>query len=163
VRSAEAAAGIDITVEHVRKHRIHGTVIDARTGAALRDFQTWRVDDPPAYIEDDALSFLSNYPVPARGRPAGDFEMRDVISGKYVLIAQSGDMGGRVGVEVRDADLENVVIPVVPGFNIAGHLTIDGRKEPKDQADLPGLIRTSSNFTKAGEPRSRSDLHRTRP
>ncbi len=60
VRSAAAAAGIDITVQRVRKHRIHGTVIDARTGAALRDCQTWRVDDPPSYIEDDALSFLSN-------------------------------------------------------------------------------------------------------
>jgi len=126
-------------VQRVRKHRIHGTVIDARTGAALRDFQTWRADDPPSYIEDDALSFLSNYPVPARGRPAGDFEMRDVIPGKYLLIAQSGDMSGRGAVEVRDADLENVVIPVMPGFNIAGHLTIDGRKEPKDQADLAKL------------------------
>ncbi len=139
VRSAAAAAGIDITVQHVRKHRIHGTVIDARTGAVLRDCQTWRVDDPPSYIEDDALSFLSNYPVPATCRPAGEFEMRDVISGKYLLIAQSGDLGGRVAVEVRDEDLENVVIPVVPGFNIAGHLTIDGRKEPKDHADLAKL------------------------
>jgi len=139
VRSAATAAGIDITVQRVRKHRIHGTVIDARPGAALRDCQTWRVDDPPSYIEDDAPSFLSNHPVPAPCRPAGEFEMRDVISGKYLLIAQSSEMGGRVAVEVRDADLENVVIPVVPGLNIAGHLTIDGRKEPKDQADLAKL------------------------
>src|SRR5205823_2577024 len=95
VRSAAAAAGIDITVQRVRKHRIHGTVIDARTGAVLRDCQTWRVDDPPSYIEDDALSFLSNYPVPGPRGPTGEFEMRDVISGKYLLIAQSGDMGGR--------------------------------------------------------------------
>src|SRR5438093_6085801 len=49
VRSAATAAGIDITVKRVRKHRIHGTVIDARTGAVLRDCQTWRVDDPPSY------------------------------------------------------------------------------------------------------------------
>jgi len=143
VRSAATAAGIDITVQRVRKHRIHGTVIDARTGAALRDFQTWRADDPPSYIEDDALSASStDYPLPGiRGPtdPAGEFEMRDVISGKYLLIAQSSEMGGRVAVEVRDADLENVVIPVVPGLNIAGHLTIDGRKEPKDQADLAKL------------------------
>ncbi len=139
VRPAATAAGIDITVQRVQKHRIHGTVIDARTGVALRDFQTWRADDPPSYIEDDALSFLSNYPVPARGRPAGDFEMRDVIPGKYLLIAQSGDMSGRGAVEVRDADLENVVIPVMPGFNIAGHLTIDGLKEPKDEAGLAKL------------------------
>src|SRR5438093_6792483 len=139
VRPAAAAAGIDITVERVRKHRIHGTVIDARTGAALRDFQTWRVDDPPSYIEDEALSFLSNFPVPGPRGPTDEFEMRDVISGKYLLIAQSVEMGGRVAVEVRDADLENVVIPVVPGFNIAGHLTIDGRREPKDQADLAKL------------------------
>jgi len=139
VRSAATAAGIDITVQRVRKHRIHGTVIDARPGAALRDCQTWRVDDPPSYIEDDAPSFLSNHPVPAPCRPAGEFEMRDVISGKYLLIAQSSEMGGRVAVEVRDADLENVVIPVVPGFNIAGRLTIDGRREAKDQADLAKL------------------------
>jgi hypothetical protein len=138
VRSAATATGIDITVQRVRKHRIHGTVIDARTGAALRDFQTWRADDPPSYIEDDALSFLSNAPVPAIGRQ-GEFEMRDVIPGKYFLIAQSGDLGGRVAVEVRDADLENVVIPIVPGFNIAGHLTIEGRKEPKDEAGLAKL------------------------
>jgi protocatechuate 3,4-dioxygenase beta subunit len=138
VRSASTATGIDITVERVRKHRIHGTVIDERTGAALRDFQTWRADDPPSYIEDDAISFLSNPPVPAIGRQ-GEFDMRDVTPGKYLLIAQSGDLSGRVAVEVRDADLENVVIPVVPGFNIAGHLTIEGRKEPKDQAELAKL------------------------
>jgi hypothetical protein len=141
VRSAATAAAIDIKVERARKYRIHGTVIDARTGAVLRA-QTWRVDDPPSYIEDDALSFLSNYPVPGtRGPrdPVGEFEMRDVISGKYLLIAQSGDMSGRVAVEVRDADLENVVIPVVPGFNIAGHLTIEGRKEPRDEAGLAKL------------------------
>jgi hypothetical protein len=138
VRPAETAAGIDIAVQRARKHRIHGTVIDARTGAALRDFQTWRANDPPSYIEDDALSFLSNAPVPAIGRQS-EFEMRDVIPGKYLLIAQSGDLSGRVAVEVRDADLENVVIPVVPGFNIAGHLTMDGRKEAKDQADLAKL------------------------
>src|SRR5262249_17171578 len=138
VRPAETAAGIDIAVQRARKHRIHGTVIDARTGAALRDFQTWRANDPPSYIEDDALSFLSTAPVPAIGRQS-EFEMRDVIPGKYLLIAQSGDLSGRVAVEVRDADLENVVIPVVPGFNIAGHLTMDGRKEAKDQADLAKL------------------------
>jgi carboxypeptidase family protein len=138
VRSAATAAGIDITVQRVRKYRIHGTVIDARTRVVLRDFDAWRADDPPSYIEDDALSFLSDYPIPVLGR-AGEFEMRDVIPGKYVLIAQSGDMSGRVAVEVRDADLDNVVIPVLPGFNIAGHLAVDGRKEPNDHADLAKL------------------------
>src|SRR5882724_13554494 len=53
VRPAATAAGINITVERVQKHRIHGRVIDARTGAVLRGFQTWRVDDPPSYIEDE--------------------------------------------------------------------------------------------------------------
>jgi len=150
VRPAETAAGIDIAVQRVRKHRIQGTVIDARTGAALRDFQTRRADDPPSYIEDDALSFLSNAPVPAIGLQ-GKFEMRDVIPGKYLLIAQSGDLSGRVAVEVRDADLENVVIPVVPGFNIAGHLTMDGRKEAKDQADLAKLrVRLRNNIPWVG-------------
>ena len=148
VRSAATAAGIDITVQRVRKHRIHGTVIDNRTGAASQDFQPWRVDDPPSYIEDDALSISStNLPVPAIRRPAGEFEMRDVISGKYVLIAQcnspncrqSGEMSGRVAVEVRDADLESVVIPVMPGLNVTGHIRIEGRKEPKDEADLTKL------------------------
>ncbi|HYR41601.1 MAG TPA: carboxypeptidase-like regulatory domain-containing protein, partial [Terriglobia bacterium] len=102
VRPGATAAGINITVERVQKHRIHGRVIDARTGAVLRGFQTWRVDDPPSYIEDEALSASStNYPLPGiRGPtdPAGEFEMRDVISGKYMLIAQSGDMTGRVPV-----------------------------------------------------------------
>jgi len=81
--------------------------------------------------------------------------MRDVISGKYMLIAQSGDMTGRVPVDVGDADLENVVIPVMPGFNIAGHLTIEGQKEPKDDAAWAKLqvwLRTDPYIPVLGGP-----------
>jgi hypothetical protein len=139
VRPAETAAGIDITVQRVRKHRIRGTVVDARTGVVLRDFQTFRADDPPSYIEDEGLSWTDKYPAPGILQPTGEFEMRDVISGKYLLLAQSGDLSGRVAVEVRDADLENVVIPVTPGFNITGHFIIEGRKEPKGEVNLTKL------------------------
>jgi hypothetical protein len=140
VRPGTTASGIDITVERVQKHRIRGTVVDARTGVALRNFQAQRADDPPSYAEDQLLLLASNnFPIPAYPQPTGEFEMRDVVSGKYLLLAESGDMSGRVAVEVRDADLENVVVPVMPEFNITGHIKVEGQKEPKDERALAKL------------------------
>lgn len=141
VRSAATASGIDLTVERVQKHRIRGMVVDARTGATLQDVQTLRVDDPPSYPEDELLQLASeNFPAPGIRQQAGGFEMRDVPTGKYILIAQAREMTGRIAVEVRDEDVDDVVIPVMPGFDIAGHITIERPQGPKGELDLAKIL-----------------------
>jgi hypothetical protein len=80
--------------------------------------------------------------------------MPKVTPGKYLLIARSGEMSGRIAVEVQDADLDNVVIPVACGFDVTVHLTIDGWNAAKSATDLAKLrirLRTDPFIPGLGE------------
>jgi hypothetical protein len=136
-------SGVDITVRLLQTHRIRGTIVDAATGEVLRGqyTQILRSNNPPMYRVDETLPFSSeNYPVHGfLDRRTGVFEMRDVVPGNYFLIAWSGERSGRVAVEVRDADLENVVVSVAEGFNLRGHVMIEDRSPVKDDPVLAKL------------------------
>src|SRR5262245_54266049 len=130
LQAGAAFSGVDITVQRLHAHRIRGTIVDAVTGEVLRERNTQilRSHNPPMYIEPDTPPYSSDS-YPSFGlldRRTGVFEM-DVVPGSYYLIAQSGERSGRVAVEVRDADLENVVVSIAKSINLSGHVTIDGR------------------------------------
>jgi hypothetical protein len=136
-------SGVDITVQRLHAHRIRGTIVDAVTGEVLRERNTQilRSHNPPMYIEPETPPYSSDS-YPSFGlldRRTGVFEMRDVVPGNYYLIAQSGERSGRVAVEVRDADLEDVVVSVARRFNLRGHVTIEGRSPATDDPVLAKL------------------------
>jgi Carboxypeptidase regulatory-like domain len=124
-------SGVDITVRRLKTHHIRGTIVDAATGEVLREQHTeiLRSNNPPTYRVDETLPVSSdNFPVHGfLDRRTGVFEMHDVVPGSYFLIAWSGKRFGRVAVEVRDGDLENVVVSVAEGFNLRGRVAIEGR------------------------------------
>jgi hypothetical protein len=136
-------SGVDITVRRLKTYRIRGTIVDAVTGEVLRGqyAQILRSNNPPMYRVDETLPYSpDNFPVHGLlDRRTGVFELRDVIPGSYILIAQSGELSGRVAVDVRDADLENVVVSVAKGFNLRGRMAIEGRTLAKDDPVLAKL------------------------
>jgi len=103
--------------------------------------QILRSHNPPMYIEPETPPYSSDS-YPSFGlldQRTGVFEMRDVAPGNYYLIAQSGERSGRVAVEVRDADLEDVVVSVAKRFSLRGHVTIEGRSSATDDPVLAKL------------------------
>jgi Carboxypeptidase regulatory-like domain len=56
----------------------------------------------------------------------GTFDFADVIPGDYLVIAQSVDKEGRVRIDVRDADVNDVSVELRSGVIIPTHVTIEG-------------------------------------
>ncbi len=63
-------------------------------------------------------------------RPNGDFEIRGVTPGSYVLTAQVMDETergwARLPLEVGESNIDNVVLPIQPGFQVTGRLRVEG-------------------------------------
>jgi hypothetical protein len=57
--------------------------------------------------------------------PNGTFEITKVVPGRYVLYASAGNLSGRTVVEIRDRDLTNIAVSLLPGFTVAGRLTVE--------------------------------------
>jgi 5-hydroxyisourate hydrolase-like protein (transthyretin family) len=57
---------------------------------------------------------------------SGTFDFADVIPGDYLVIAQSVEKEGRVRIDVRDADLNDVSVELRSGVIVSTHVTIDG-------------------------------------
>jgi len=66
---------------------------------------------------------------------SGSFDFADVIPGDYLVIARSVDKEGRVRIDVRDADVNNVNVELQPGTAIPTHVTIDGRSPVDNDPD----------------------------
>ena len=56
---------------------------------------------------------------------SGNFEIAAVAPGRYLVTASAGNLSGRTLVEVRDRDVTNVVVSLLPGANITGRIVIE--------------------------------------
>jgi hypothetical protein len=56
----------------------------------------------------------------------GNFDFSRVSPGAYRLSASLGSLHGRVSVDVRDRDINNVIVPLNPGVNITGRVVFEG-------------------------------------
>jgi Carboxypeptidase regulatory-like domain len=80
------------------------------------------------------------------------FQFKDLLPGTYVIqvfnasvgtIDASGESGastqltGRVEVSVGDADLENVIVPIGPGVDVAGSIKTEGDPPPATNQPTP--------------------------
>ncbi|MGH9674487.1 MAG: carboxypeptidase regulatory-like domain-containing protein, partial [Bryobacteraceae bacterium] len=63
-------------------------------------------------------------------RPDGEFEIRNVTPGSYILSAQSADPSGRsyarMPIEVGESHVENLVLTLQPSFSVQGRLRYEG-------------------------------------
>jgi len=56
----------------------------------------------------------------------GSFEIKNVIAGRYLLIATSGALTGSVPVEVRDRDIDGIGVTLGQGLSASGQVALDG-------------------------------------
>lgn len=119
VQPGRTATGIDLTVARVPTARIRGRVIDGTTGRPAQNVSVGVTQQ-----EGRTLNIASS-----RGNASGEFELPAVPAGRYELSARTTTdprLFGTVAVEVRDRDVEAVVVTIRPGNTLKGHITVVG-------------------------------------
>ncbi|HET8547128.1 MAG TPA: carboxypeptidase-like regulatory domain-containing protein [Bryobacteraceae bacterium] len=129
--TVEVAAGaemrnVDLRLKKARTYRISGKVSDAG-----KPGQNAMVMLMPAAQEGVGLMGMGRNASPVRN-PEGAFEIGAVVPGTYMLVAQR--MGGpgersiaRQEITVGNSNVENVVLTMTNGFEVAGTLRIEGK------------------------------------
>jgi hypothetical protein len=118
LRSGASADGVDIpTAGPVRTRRIRGIVV-MTNGQPVVDagvLAVPRSSDPNLVVPAD------------RSRADGSFDIAGVVPGSYLLFANDQSMTGVASLQVGDANVDNVVIAVTPGFRISGRIVVAGQ------------------------------------
>jgi hypothetical protein len=130
----QEAGGIDIFLTLVHTVRVHGRVTSGLSGKLIPDPNiTLRWNDP-----DNTASVSA--PVNVTLDSGGNFEMKGVTPGPYLVLATGADEGttltGRVPVNVGDSDIASLDLVIGPESNWKGKIQLDG-----DDSSLPaGLV-----------------------
>jgi hypothetical protein len=118
LRPGASADGVDIpTAGPVRSRRIRGIVV-MTNGQPVADagvLAVPRSSDPNLVVPAD------------RSRADGSFDIAGVVPGSYSLFADDHSMTGVVSLQVGDANVDNVVIAVTPGFRMSGRIVVAGQ------------------------------------
>jgi protocatechuate 3,4-dioxygenase beta subunit len=127
VRPGVTVNGIDMTLDRQQLFRVRGRIIDTATGAAPAQVTIWltyRVDEtgfeyPLAQFGGDA-GVYSN----------GVFEFRNVVPGSYGLSATMAAPAsmGHIPVEVLNADIDDLELPISPAGSISGRVDLEGAR-----------------------------------
>jgi protocatechuate 3,4-dioxygenase beta subunit len=116
---------IDFIATPVRTRHIRGVVVSAEPGQALTG--------SPRLGLFGQLAARISFP------PMTTFDLSGIFPGKYVLSAELNDMSGHVPVEVRDQDLNDVVVPISRGFSLSGRVVVEGATASNPGPDLQSL------------------------
>jgi hypothetical protein len=127
LRAGEDVGGIEITMTPGQTRRVRGIVVNSVNGAPVQGVELLRVTNPNP--SNRRMYELVDF-------EKGTFDIREALPGSYFLVATAGRLRGRVSIEVGDADIEDVVVTVGPGFDVPAQIRFEG------SARTPGL----SNF-----------------
>jgi len=139
VRPGAVLRGMDIDAGAVQTRRVRGRI----------DGMPAPVATPPGQQPQRAtvsmrplIASLTTNPAQAPNAGAdsgGNFEMTNVVPGRYMLTATAGNLTGRVLVEVRDRDIPNVVVALTPGFPVSGRVVIERAGAVSPDPSMTGL------------------------
>ena len=125
ISAGAVLGGVDVTLRKTRTVRIRGHVIYP-TGEALPQFVT-------VQLMPKEGGFWNSTSRGTVRRRDGAFELKDVVPGSYVLMAQwSGESmfrRTRQPIEVGSADLDNVSVVLSPALSLKGQVRVDGTAE----------------------------------
>jgi len=169
VRPGAQLRGVDIPLMKVRTVRLHGRAILPEKGEA---HQQVNVELAP---RDDSRGFFS--PSSPNLDARGTFEFRGVIPGAYFLIAQwnqdGKSYGARQAIDVRQSDMDNIVVELSPIAELKGQVQVEGRTlqslagiqimlEPDGNAYMGwpgGQVRLDGSFTLSNIAAAHYQLH----
>lgn len=125
------AQGIDIDVRPVHAVRVSGRVMNLSGGGSTQNAYVMLMPaglDPRRGMGRLGMLTAGRYAASAGG-PRGEFEIDGVPAGSYWAIANLQDeqreYQGRTLVQVADADVQGVTIPVSAGVTLTGHVRVD--------------------------------------
>lgn len=130
----QESGGIDVSMKRVRKVKLHGHVINGRTGDAVSSASI-------AMQSVDAHNTASiMVTVPVTFDHDHRFEIRDVTPEAYVMWAESADGGkalvGHGPLTVGEADIDNVELTILGERTGSSVLVVDGGVKLDDQVKL---------------------------
>jgi hypothetical protein len=137
--------GADISVVPARWYKVKGLVVDGVT----------QMPAPKSLITRVALPASGTYFTDEVEPSEGRFEI-SALPGRYSLFAYTTSLTGRVEVEVKDRDIDGLVITINPPATLPATISIDGRPAPGGPEmsslrvhlgtfpDLPGSIQINS-------------------
>jgi hypothetical protein len=143
VKAAEELRDVDLTVQKVKTFTIRGRAFNPLPQSVTRSLPTgdrdpsvpsFALSPRDAAITEGTPPQLQNTVMTEAGRRNGEFEIRNVAPGLYdlfpiALVLLNGEpryASGRIPVEVRDRDVENVTLALSPGVDIEGRIRIVG-------------------------------------
>jgi Carboxypeptidase regulatory-like domain len=125
--SGMTATNIDITVAKVQTVRVRGSITDSATGKMLAGGQV--------LMQRRGMAIESNWTRSFDVRD-GQFDLRAVLPGSYIILASSGVSGarlwGRMPLEVRGNETRPIEIKLSPAPDISGRIAIEGWDETTD-------------------------------
>jgi len=134
--------GVDIRLRKAKVYTVRGKAVDA-SGVPSQAIVAFMKK------EDSSGGFVGalNGGGINQLRPDGTFEFRGVVPGAYVLQVLQGasvngspgaNVTGRVEVTVADANIDNLVLPMGPGPEITGTVSLEG-------GDIVALLKPAQN------------------
>jgi hypothetical protein len=127
VRAGADFGGVNVVVAPMRPRHVRGFVVDGSTGKPGENAQVRLSAQDPILVRENETRIDPN---------TGQFDFV-LLPGSHTLIGSSGVGVGYASVQVRDADIENVVIRTMPPFDIKGRISADS--ESVTSADLEKL------------------------
>jgi hypothetical protein len=138
VRPGADLRGVDIDAGAVITRRVRGRVVGVPAPGTAPAGQPVRVNVNMRPL----TSSVNTSPAQAPSVLAdanGNFEMSNAAPGRYMLTVTANNLSGRLLVEVRDRDVDNVVVPLQTGFNLSGRLVIERATPVRPDTALTGL------------------------
>jgi hypothetical protein len=129
--------GVDIDATAVITPRVRGRVVGLPAPVTGPAGQPSRVNISMRPISPTVTTSSAQTPN-VSADSAGNFEITNAAPGQYMLTATASNLSGRVLVEVRDRDVQNVEVPLQTGFNLSGRLTIE-RAAPRPEPAVASL------------------------
>jgi len=130
LRAGGSADGMDIpmTTGPVRTRRVRGVVVlNGQPAANAGVIALPRSGDPAPAVAAAA----------ARTNPDGSFDVAGVLPGSYLITANTNaGQSNAIAVEVGDADVDQIVIPLAAGFQMTGRFVMEGRSRNTEIANL---------------------------
>jgi hypothetical protein len=129
VRPGSELSGMDFRMRFQQTYHVRGRVIDSRTGQSPRKATVFIVSRQFNGV------FGANRNGPSYNGATGTFDLTDVQPGSYWVRAMGSDdapgpyprTAAQVPIELSGTDVENLVVTLLPGTSIAGHIQVEGR------------------------------------
>jgi len=128
VRPGSEFRNVDVQESAVITRRVKGTLTGAippPNPAAIRAGQPGGPSVRMIPLQQVLGTNDAQYPQ-TQAEANGSFEFKNVIAGRYVLLANAGPLSGSIPVEVRDRDIEGISVALVPGLTVSGQVVIEG-------------------------------------